>query len=252
MFAALRNAVTTVFAVLMVWLEGIGAALRLLALGARLAVGGGFRQNLAVAFKQVPTQRMVLQVLRAFAPNLSLKRQLVKAYDNSGTVIVTRSNDCLDVLRRDEDFEVVYESRMRQLTDGENFFLGMQPGWDYTRDTSAMRLAARRPDVAEIVLPRARALADEIVANSNGRLDLPAQLSLQVPWDMTARYFGVGGPDAATMQEWTTTLFWYLFEDLPADPALHARAMQAASGLRAYLDAAIVARKANPSDDADC
>jgi len=251
MFAALRNAVTTVFAVLMVWLEGIGAALRLLALGARLAVGGGFRQNLAVAFKQVPTQRMVLQVLRAFAPNLSLKRQLVKAYDNSGTVIVTRSNDCLDVLRRDEDFEVVYESRMRQLTDGDNFFLGMQPGWDYTRDTSAMRLAARRPDVDDIVKARALAEADEIVANSDARLEMPAHLSLQVPWDMTARYFGVGGPDAATMQEWTTTLFWYLFEDLPADPALHARAMQAASGLRAYLDAAIVARKANPSDDAD-
>ena len=111
--------------------------------------------------------------------------------------MVTRHNDCLDVLNRDADFEVVYGPRMRKLTDGENFFLGMQPSWAYTRDTSAMHLAMRRTDVAEIVQPRAAALAEELVAASNGRIDLPSGLTLQVPWDMTERYFGTGGPDAA-------------------------------------------------------
>jgi cytochrome P450 len=241
----------TVLAVLTVWLEGLWALAQLLVLGAKTAMGGNAKAKLAAGFKEPPTQRKVFQVLRAFWPNLSLNRQVVKSYDNTGTVVVTRSNDCLDVLRRDEDFEVVYGSRMRKLTDGDNFFLGMQPGWDYTRDTSAMRLAARRTDVAEIVLPRATALAEELVAASNGRLDLPADLSLQVPWDMTDRYFGVGGPDAATMKDWTSILFWYLFEDLPADPALDKRAMAAAAGLRAYLDGAIAARKANPTDRPD-
>ncbi|WP_299908952.1 cytochrome P450 [uncultured Paracoccus sp.] len=249
MISAIRNAVMTPLAVLTVWLEGVWGLLQVLALGAKTAMGG--KAKLAETFKQPATQRKVFQVLRAFWPNLSLKKQLVKAYDNSGTVIVTRSDDCLDVLNRNEDFEVVYGSRMRKLTDGENFFLGMQPGWDYTRDTSAMRLAARRTDVAEIVLPRATELAGELVAASNGKLDLPAQLGLQVPWDMTDRYFGVGGPDAATMKEWTTILFWYLFEDLPADPDLDRRAMAAAKGMRDYLDGAIAARKASPSDTPD-
>ena len=249
MISAIRNAVMTPLAVLTVWLEGLWGLVQVLALGAKTAMGG--KAKLAETFKQPATQRKVFQVLRAFWPNLSLKRQLVKAYDNSGTVIVTRSDDCLDVLNRNEDFEVVYGSRMRKLTDGENFFLGMQPGWDYTRDTSAMRLAARRTDVAEIVLPRATELASELVAASNGKLDLPAQLGLQVPWDMTDRYFGVGGPDAATMKEWTTILFWYLFEDLPADPDLDRRAMAAAKGMRDYLDGAIAARKASPTDEPD-
>jgi cytochrome P450 len=252
MFSAIRNAVTTVFAVLAVWGEGLMALGQLIGLVASSATKeGGLRKNIAGPLQELPTQRKILSVLRAFWPNLSLKRKLVKAYDNTGTVIVTRHNDCLDVLRRDEDFEVVYGSRMRKLTDGENFFLGMQPGWDYTRDTSAMRLAARHTDVAGIVLPRATDLATGIVAQCGGKLDLPAQLSLQVPWDMTDTYFGVGGPDAATMKDWTTILFWYLFEDLPADPELDRRAMECAAGMRAYLDGAIAARKAAPTDGAD-
>ena len=139
-------------------------------------------------------QRQILTILRTFLPNLSLKRKLVKSYENEGTVIVTRRDDVIDVLSRDSDFGVVYGPRMRKLTDGENFFLGMQPGWDYTRDTSSMRLAARMSDVKEIVVPRAQETAEKIVSGSNGQLDIPAQLSQHIPWDMTNLYYGVGVP----------------------------------------------------------
>ena len=157
----------------------------------------------------------------------------------------------LDVLSRDADFEVVYGPRMRKLTGGDNFFLGMQPGWDYERDVSAMRLAARRGDVAGIVAPRAAALAEKLVAQSGGRLDLPPGLTLQVPWDMTNTYFGVGGPSAAAMQKWTTELFHYLFGDLGADPETEKKAMRDAAALRRYLDEAIAARKETPTDADD-
>jgi cytochrome P450 len=53
------------------------------------------------------------------------------------------------------------------------------------------------------------------------------------------------------MIDWTTVMFWYLFIDLNADPALDARAMDAAAKCRAYLDGAITARKANPTKDDD-
>ena len=252
MISALRNIGETVFNGAAIWGEGLRSLGQLGMIGARAArADGGLRKNIGPELKSVSGQRKVFEVLRAFSPNLSLKRQLVKSYDNTGTVIVTRNNDCIEVLDRNEDFEVVYGSRMRKLTDGDNFFLGMQPGWDYTRDTSAMRLAARQTDVAEIVLPRAKLLAGDIVERSHGKIDLPAQLSLQVPWDMTKIYFGVGGPDAATMKEWTSTLFWYLFEDLPADPALDQKAMSYAAALRDYLDTAIADRKTNPTEDAD-
>ncbi|MFQ1701947.1 cytochrome P450 [Loktanella agnita] len=191
------------------------------------------------------TQVMIFQFMRGFWPNLSLGRKLIKSYDNTGTAVVTRRADVLDVLNRNEDFEVVYEPRMRKLTDGDNFFLGMQPGWDYTRDTSSMRLAGRMTDVPEIVLPRAQKVAAERVAASGGVIDLPQDLTLHVPWDMTATYFGVGGTEAE-MQDWTTTLFWYLFGDLGADPDLDAKAMRNAAAMRAYLDGAVAKQKASP------
>jgi len=252
MISSLVNFLSTLAVVLVTWVEGVVGAVRVA--GAAFAAWrapGGLSANAGALFGDPVTQRRVFAFLRAFWPNVSLSRKLVKSYDNAGTAIVTRREDVMDVLGRDADFEVVYGPRMRKLTDGDNFFLGMQPGWDYTRDTSAMRLAARQTDVAEFIRPRAAELSARIVAESGGRLDLPPGLTLDVPWDMTDRYFGTGGPDKTSMQGWTTTLFWYLFGDLGADPDLDAKAMEDAAALRAYLDRAIAARKASPTDAPD-
>ena len=212
---------------------------------------GGLRANAATLLGDPARLIQATAVLRAFAPNLRLKRKLVTAYDNGGTVIVTRRADVMDVLRRDDDFEVVYGPRMRALTGGENFFLGMQPGWDYARDTSAMRLAMRHTDVPERIAPRAARMATQAVADAGGRIDLPPALTLAVPTDMVMDYFGLSNVDPVALQGWATRLFWYLFGDLGADPDLHTRAMEDASALRAALDAAIAARKAAPNDADD-
>jgi len=252
MFEAVENFFVAIWCTLLVWGQGLWAILQLIGIAIKAAfAGGGIKKNLAAAFALVPTQRLVLSVLRAFVPNLVLKRQIVKAYDNTGTVVVTRNEDCLDVLNRNDDFEVVYGSRMVKLTEGKNFFLGMQPGWDYTRDTSAMHLAMRMSDVPVAVGPRASELATKLVTDSDGKIDIVPGLTLQVPWDMTNTYFGVGGPDAASMQDWTTTLFWYLFEDLGADPTFDAKAMDYAGKMRDYLDGAIKKRKAKPTKSDD-
>jgi cytochrome P450 len=196
-------------------------------------------------------QRRVFAVLRAFQPNLALKRPFVKAYGNSGAVvIVTRRSDVLEVLSRDADFEVVYGPRMRTITGGADFFLGMQPGWPYERDVSAMRLAARRSDVPKIVLPLASRMAREIVDAAPGALDVAADLAGPIPAAIVETYFGVTGPDRADLIDWTTTLFHYLFVDLAADPALGARAEAAAAALRDRIGALVAERKGSePRDD---
>ncbi|UUX50120.1 cytochrome P450 [Nisaea acidiphila] len=250
--AALFTPFIWVFRHLQAWGRGLAGIAALLCVGARaLTKAGGFKKNIAAAFALPLNQRRALAVLRAFWPNLTLSRRFVKAYENDGTAVISLREDCLDVLNRNADFEVVYGPRMRKLTGGNNFFLGMQPGWDYTRDTSAMHLAMRDTDVAEVLAPRAAALAERLVNQSGGKIDLPPGLTLPVPWDMTDRYFGVGGPDAATMQDWTTILFWYLFEDLAADPAFDTKAMTYAERMRSYLDQAIAARKAAPAESED-
>jgi len=246
MITAIANIFVSIYQRLAVWAEGLYGLAYLIVMGLGALVSGGIK----AFFLKPSSQRHIFAVLRAFWPNLSLKKVLMQCYDNTGTAVVTRRSDCLDVLNRNADFEVVYGSRMRKLTEGENFFLGMQPGWDYTRDTSAMRLAARMTDVAEIVQPRATELATKIVAECGGKIDIVPSLTLEVPWDMTDRYFGAGG-QRDRMQEWTTSLFWYLFLDLAADPQLDASALGAAAELRDYLDDHIAARKATPTDAAD-
>ncbi|ABD56495.1 cytochrome P450 [Jannaschia sp. CCS1] len=246
MITAITNVFVTIYQRLALWAEALCALGYLAVGGAKAFVSGG----IAPFFLKASTQRRAFAFLRGFIPNISLNRVLMKCYDNTGTAIVTRRDDVIDVLNRNEDFEVVYGTRMRKLTEGDNFFLGMQPGWDYTRDTSAMRLAARMTDVAEIVQPRAAERADAIVAASGGQIDIVPALTLEVPWDMTNTYFGCGAT-RDRMQDWTTTLFWYLFQDLGADPTKDATALAKAAELRDYLDAHIADRKANPTDHPD-
>lgn len=228
-----------------------GGALAAVAVIAVRVPGALMRGDLAAAFATTTMQRRVFALLRAVWPNLVLKRRLIAAYDNTGTAIVTRHADVTEVLEREADFAVVYEPRMRAITDGENFFLGMQDGADYVRDVSLMRLAVRRDDVAQRIVPVVAARADAIVAAAPGRIDVPEALALPVLAHLVREYFGTPGPTDRALTEGTTLMFWWLFADLAADEAVARRATAAAADTRAWLDAAIAARKAAPTETDD-
>jgi cytochrome P450 len=231
----------------------LGAAGRLAVQGARAYAGGTQDRGARIAalLGTSGNQRQIFALLRAALPNLVLSRRLVAAYDNTGTVIVTRHADVTEVLEREADFAVVYEPKMRAITAGENFFLGMQDSPDYTRDVANMRLAVRRTDLPDIVVPYVAEHSAAIVQASGGRLDVPATLTLPVLTGLVGAYFGTPGPSAAEMADWTTRMFWYLFVDLAGQDSVAGPALAAAASCRAYLDGAIAARKADPSDAED-
>lgn len=110
----------------------LGTGLASLFQVASIALAGVFgsrgtaKERIKAALRTPRSQRLVFDVLRAFLPNMVLARQLITSYENKGTAITVRRDDVLDVLSRDGEFEVVYEPRMREITGGENFFLGMQ------------------------------------------------------------------------------------------------------------------------------
>ena len=243
----------TCFTHLLIWLGGFWAILRLIGIGLTSLVGfsGTITSRLTDRFTDPEGLRLVFAALRAFLPNLVVSSKIITSYENTGTALVTRFEDIKDVLRRDDDFEVVYGPRMMRVTDGANFFLGMQDTPLYTRDVSNMRLAVRRDDVAAIVAPFAARRASEIVAAAAGRIDVPQDLTLRIPAELLGLYFGTPGPSVPDMIGWTTLLFWYLFNDLRADADLDRRAEAAASSCRAYLDEAIAARKAAPTETDD-
>jgi cytochrome P450 len=226
--------------------QGILALLALIGtgIGALFGGGGALADRLKAALTAPASLRRAMAVLRLFTPNLVLGKKLITCYANDGTAFVTRRPDVLDVLSRDDDFGVVYGPRMEMITGGENFFLGMQDTPRYTRDVSNMRLAVRRDDVPAIVAPFMAATAAELVAGASGTIDVPQALTIPAAWRLLDHYFGTPGPSQAAMAEWTTTLFWYLFLDLQANPAFDARAETAAVAFRNWLDGHIAARKA--------
>lgn len=227
--------------------QGLAALLALIGTGlaASFGSGGTIGSRLGSALTSGAGQRRAFAVLRLFQPNLVLGIKFITAYGNGGTALVTRSEDVIDVLSRDDDFGVVYAPRMAMITAGSNFFLGMQDTPTYTRDTSNMRLVVRRDDVPAIVAPFVAATATALVDAAPGRIDVPQMLTIPVAARLLDHYFGTPGPSQAEIADWTTTLFWYLFIDLKADPALDAKAEACAADFRTWMDGHIAARKAS-------
>ena len=152
----------TVFVVRLRMTAGGLAALYQIPMAVLSAKGSGLMEKFASAFQEPLTQRRGFRLARAFLPNSPvIPKRFIKSYPNTGTALVTRHDDVIEVLDRNADFEVVYEPKMRAITGGENFFLGMQDTALYARDVSNMRLAVRRDDVAAIVEPLARGLAEK-------------------------------------------------------------------------------------------
>ena len=73
-----------------------------------------------------------------------------------------------------------------------------------------MHLAMRRDDVAAIVEPAARRLAEQLVAKQTNRIDVPKDLSLLVPTAIVTNYFGIVGAQNNDLIDWATLMFWYL------------------------------------------
>ncbi|PNE12690.1 MAG: cytochrome [Beijerinckiaceae bacterium] len=226
-------------------LDGIAALFYRIPAAILSAKGSGLKAKLAAASQDPRFLRLAFRALRAFLPNLRVRYKFGSAYPNNGTALVTRHDDVIEVLDRNADFEVVYEPRMRAITGGENFFLGMQDTALYQRDVSNMRLAMRRDDVAAIVEPLARRLAEKLVAEKAGRIDVPPELSLPVPTAIVTDYFGVTGAPDGDLMHWATLMFRYLFSDVRADPVLDKDALDAAAACRSVIDAAIAKRKAS-------
>jgi cytochrome P450 len=178
----------------------------------------------------------IFAILRRIKPIIVIKNY----------ALVTRFEDVQEVLARDEVFLVTYGEKMRVVTGGEDFFLGMQNSPEYTRDVSHMRSVVRREDIPDRIAPFVQKTANDLVAAAGGQLDVVKQLSKAVPARWIADYFGCPPPSDQQLEAWGSVIFQYLFTDLDNDPKVAAAATGAAAEVRKWLDETIAARKANP------
>ncbi|MEP6716018.1 MAG: cytochrome P450 [Terriglobia bacterium] len=183
----------------------------------------------------------VFAVLRRVKPVLVAK----------GFALVTRFEDVQEVLSRDDVFQVTYGQKMRVITGGSDFFLGMRNSPEYERDVAHMRSVMRRSDVTEKIVPFVAAAAEEIVQASGGSVNVATELGAMVPARWVASYFGCTPFSNAELAQWGSAIFRYLFTDLTNDPAVGDAARDAAAKARAWLDDSIAKRKANPTEGDD-
>ena len=179
-------------------------------------------------------------IMRALTPILRFNK----------LVIVSRYRDVVEVLDYPNVFGVTYAEKMGIITNGSNFFLGMNNTETYERDVSNMRIVMPRSDVEGAIKTLTQTYANELVADLPDEFDFVSDLSLKVPSHFSDRYIGLPGPDQATLVDWTTYMFWYLFSpEYPQE--VDGKAVTYAAEARDYIDGLIQSRKQSGADKND-
>ncbi len=165
--------------------------------------------------------------------------------------MVTRFEHVREVLAKDQVFQVPFASRMMELMPGPLFVLAMQDGDAYREQRRQIMETFRLEDIPQTIVPRAAALAEQIVAGCGGRIDAIEGLLTRVPTLLCREYYGVDFPDAKLFAEWLSAISSYIFA-LPSDkPSPHlAMAREAADGVRVAIDESIRNAKKAPASDA--
>ena len=177
-------------------------------------------------------------LLRRFRPIMRLGK----------TYVVTLHDDVREVFGTDAAFGVVYNDNLQVITGGEPFFLAMPDSPAYRAQLQAMQRVAVASDLPALG-NRAEALAEAVVAASNGRVEV-VSLVRQVAFGVIPPYFGVLAPEQGRLDVWATRLFEFQFTGSPDDKELRAEVDEIAPAFRAHIDREIARRKAT-SDETD-
>lgn len=161
-----------------------------------------------------------------------------------GRVVVTRHDDVCEVLSRDEDFTVSEVNGPALDRLNGPFLLGLDRSPLYLREKEVLRRAVY-PDDLEGLRAAVRRAARQAVAGGRelGRLDVVQELARPLTYRLAASYFGLPGPDQATMLRWMQAIFRAVFLDFGA-PGVQREGAQAAAELHAHVDELIARRQA--------
>lgn len=179
----------------------------------------------------------VFALLRCLKPIL-----LVKNY-----ALVTRFADVQEVLSRDGVFQQLYAKKMALVNHGMNYILGMENSPDYTRDKSNIWQTMPRQEIPGLVSPMMEQAAREVVAASNGELDIVLDLFQGVQLQLLRGYFGIAIPERDTFFATLFDISRYIFGDFGDDPQNQERAVAAGKVFNQILLDSIAAAKLKPN-----
>ncbi|MFM8939678.1 MAG: hypothetical protein ACKOEY_06680, partial [Phenylobacterium sp.] len=184
-----------------------------------------------------------LGMIRALAPNLRIWPLPIR--------LITRYDDVQEVLGAGDTFPTVYGEEMRDLGEGANFVLGLN---------GAEHAPARRileDVVGELANPLDRArvaahaarVANTLVDQSQGQMDVVGDLIRRTAAEVCIEYFGFEAPDPDGLADWTIGMSRLLFSDPFGAPQTREDALQAASLFRGMVKRSIEVAERRAAQD---
>jgi cytochrome P450 len=156
----------------------------------------------------------------------------------------------VEALTRDTDFTVsqINAPNINRL-DGP-FILGMDRSAQYDREAGLLHQAVRREDL-ERIRTLVSSQAETLIAalRPQRRLDVVNDVARIVAVRTVATYFGMPGPDEATMMRWLRDIFYDVFLNLTNNKTVRAAALRSGGELRAHMDLVIAQRKSKAAAD---
>lgn len=181
-----------------------------------------------------PLLRKLAWPLRRFKPILMVGR----------VALVTRHADVQEVLSRDEDFTVAEGNAAPMDRVNGPFILGMDRSPQYLRERSLLEACVHDGDLERIrsfVATTASSLVEQ--ARQRGRIDVVQELARPAAVRLVRHYFGVGGPDEATMMRWMRSVFHETFLNVGGDAEVRRAGEVSGAQLHAYTDELIATRR---------
>jgi cytochrome P450 len=192
--------------------------------------------------------RVTAWVMERLPLGLRLLRSCCPILRFGNTVVVTRYDDVREVFLNDRSFRVPYAGKLSVIMGGHPFFLSMDDTPEYRQDTDAMRKVVRISDISERLAPQVERLADEIVVQANGDLEVVDSLVRRITFEVLGSYFGISDPPGGDLRVWATRLFEFQFADMGNDPTLRSEVDVMAPALRNHIQGLIEMRRASGDD----
>ncbi|MGA2133302.1 MAG: cytochrome P450 [Bryobacteraceae bacterium] len=217
------------------------------------AAGEAVERELAAAEQDLTAflDKLKAHAIRDPEPIFAVLRRVKPVLLVKNFALVTCFDDVQEVLSRDNVFQVTYGEKMRVITGGNDFFLGMQDSPAYERDVAHMRSVIRREDIPLRIVPFVAQQASALIDAAGPEIDVVKQLTKTVPARWVGDYFGCPPPSDEELALWGSAIFQYLFTDLTNDPVVGKAARDAAQRARDWLDGTIANRKAHPNANDD-
>jgi len=178
--------------------------------------------------------RFVFDLLRRYFPILKMP---------GAGVVVARHADVMTVLSHDAEFKPVYLPKIVETTGA--FAVGLHVADPlYKRQIELMHSAVRRED-PERIRRFIRATVEELIhcSSTEGEIDAVAGLSRLANARFVGNYFGVPGPDEATLDRWMHDIFRHIFANIANFRCIRDQAIASSKDMLGYVSELIQDRK---------